>query len=57
MDERMDAWICTNLESLPRGAISDVYFAVTSAAAHQQAGHVGRVLDEANVADRAVVHR
>lgn len=44
------------LVGLPGLAVGDVYLAVARAAAYQQAAPVGRVLDEANVPDGAVVH-
>lgn len=37
-------------------AVGDVYLAVTGAAADEQTAPVGRVLDETNVTDGAVVH-
>lgn len=36
--------------------VSHVYLAVTSAATDEQTTSVGRILDETNVPDRAVVH-
>lgn len=45
------------LEGCSGGAIGDVDLAVACAAADQQAGLVGGVLEETEVTDRAVVHR
>lgn len=49
--------LTTHLECLSGSAVGDVDFAVAGAAAHEQAGLVGRVLNETDVAHRTVVHR
>lgn len=45
------------LERRRRFAVGNVDFAIAGAATDQQAGLVGGVLEEAQIADRSVVHR
>lgn len=44
------------LKCLSGGTVSDVDLAVAGAAADEQTCLIGRVLDEAHIADRAIVH-